>query len=262
MNISFIGFGNIAKSIAKGLMHDKSNKLRASAPSLPIGIDGNGIQTCHDNLSVLPHADILILTVKPPQMRAVMEQISTVIPEGCLIISVATGINLCWFANYIPSKAVVRAMPNIAAAIGKSATPLIANENATNQQKQWAEQIFNRLGIITWAQKESDIDTFTALSGSGPAYVFLFMESMIKSAVKLGIAKDVATSFTIQTFNGALNLVTESELDIVELRKTVTSPAGTTAAAIEIFTQHGIDKLIDDAINAACKRAKVLGEAS
>ena len=189
----------------------------------------------------------------------VLTQIRTILPPHCLIISVAAGLSLTWFANRSPNTAVLRAMPNIAASIGLSATPLIANEFVTETQKQCAEQIFTRLGLITWATKESDIDAFTALSGSGPAYIFMFMDAMIKAAIDLGLADDVAKSFTLQTFHGALNVASESKLNLVELRKKVTSPAGTTAAAIEVLTEHGFNDLIFDAMKAACERARALG---
>ena len=259
MNISFIGFGNMAKAMAKGLLRDKKNILRATAPSLATGTNENGIRTYSDNLAVIADADIIILAVKPAQVALVFAQISPSLPLHCLVISIATGISLPWFATHSPGTAVVRAMPNIAAAIGKSATPLIANPLVTSQQKQWTEQIFTCIGLTTWAKKEEDIDTFTALSGSGPAYIFLFMDAMITAAIKLGLPHEIAKSFTLQTVDGALSLATESKLDLVELRKMVTSPAGTTAAAIDVLTEHHFDKLIFTAMKAAHDRARVLG---
>ncbi len=259
MKISFIGFGNMAKAMAKGLLLDEKNELRAASPSLPIGINEHGIRTYPDNLAIVPDADIIILAVKPAQITSVITQISTKIPTQCLVISIATGIGLPWFAQQIPGIAIVRAMPNIAASIGKAATPLIANEFVTEKQKQWAKQLFTGIGLITWVQKEADIDSFTALSGSGPAYIFMFMEAMIKAAIALGITDDIAKSFALQTFDGALSLASESKLELIELRKMVTSPAGTTAAAIEVLTEHGFEELIYAAMKAAYDRARVLG---
>ena len=259
MNISFIGFGNMAKAMAQGLLQQKEYKLRAAAPSLPIGINANGIKTFYDNLSVLPDADVIILAVKPALMENVFTQIHTKLPSNCLVISIASGISLPWFEKRSPGTAIVRAMPNIAAAISKAATPLIANKFVTDEQKNWAEQIFTNIGLMTWAQKESDIDVCTALSGSGPAYIFMFMDAMIKTATALGLAEDIAKSFTIQTFSGALSLASKSESNLAQLRQSVTSPAGTTAAAIEVFTQHGFDELIHAAMKAALDRAQILG---
>ena len=258
MKVSFIGFGNMAKAIAQGLLHHNDIELRAASPSSPIGIDENGIKTYRDNNAVLPDADVLILAVKPVHMADVLLSISTKIPPHCLLISVAAGLNLAWFAKHCKGAAIVRAMPNIAAAIGKSATPLIANECVTKAQKQRAEDIFTRIGLVSWTPNEADIDALTALSGSGPAYIFTFMEAMIQAAIRLGITEDIAESFALQTFVGAVSLVTESKLRIPQLRKKVISPAGSTAAALAVFTEHHFDELIFSAMKAASLRAKQL----
>lgn len=261
MKISFIGYGNIAKAIVPGLLKDKTYRIKAAAPSLPTDINEYGVQTYSDNLSVIPEADVIILAVKPALMSSVLGNInSAIIPKHCVVISIASGLSLSWFEKYLPQCAVVRAMPNIAAAMGKSATPMIANSHTTQPQLQIVESIFTRLGLITWVDNESDIDAFTALSGSGPAYIFLFMEAMIKAGVKLGINENVAKSFALQTVNGALGLATQSKLSISELRKTVTAPAGTTAAALEVLTRHHFEGMIEEAMQAACERAKQLGK--
>lgn len=249
----------MAQAIAKGLLHNKSNQLQASAPSLAVGINDLGIKTNSDNLAVIADADVIILAVKPTYMATVLTEISANIPHHCLVISIAAGLSLPWFAKRIANTALVRAMPNMAAALGKSATPLIANHLVTEEQKQWTEQIFSSIGLYSWTKHEFDMDAFTALSGSGPAYIFMFMEAMIKAAVSLGIAENIAHTFALQTFKGSLSLITESKLSLHELRKSVTSPAGTTAAAIEVLTQHGFDELIFAAMKAASDRAAELG---
>ena len=124
-------------------------------------------------------------------------------------------------------------MPNTPASVGLAATPMIANEHTSSKQKQQAELIFSQIGITTWAKNEEDMDSFTALSGSGPAYVFLFMEAMIEAAVALGLNESIAKTFTFQTFNGALKLAQNSDLSLTQLRTKVTSPGGTTAAALD-----------------------------
>lgn len=261
MKISFIGFGHMAKAIAQGLLANSNNQLRAVAPSLPIGINDDGIKTHHDNLAIIPDADIIILAIKPAQMDAVFTQIRPALAPDCLVISIAAGINLPWFEKHASkSLAIVRAMPNMAAAVGKSATPLIANAYTTPQQKQAAEQVFATVGLTAWVQQESDMNALTALSGSGPAYVFLFMEALIKAAMDLGLGEDIAKSFTLQTVFGALSLATESTQDLAELRHRVTSPAGTTAAAIDVFTERGLDEIVFAAMKAAHDRAHQLGK--
>ncbi len=261
MNISFIGYGNIANAIITGLQLNKVHKIRASAPSLPNGIDKTGINTYSNNVDAIAGADIIILAVKPSIMNSVLEQINThALPKNCLIISVASGLSLSWFGKHLPHISIVRAMPNIATALGKGATPMIANDFVTQEQKQRAEEIFANLGLITWACKESDIDAFTALSGSGPAYIFLFMEAMIKAAVGLGVEEKIATSFALQTFVGAITSATQSSLTLHELRKTVTSTGGTTAAALEVFARYHLDSIVDEAMKAAFERAQQLGQ--
>ena len=244
--------------MAVGLL-DHNHHLRASSPSLPEGINDNGIKTSADNLSVVADADIIILAVKPALMDTVLKEIGKSIPKHCLVISVATGLSLPWFANYAPNAAIVRAMPNIAAAIGESATPLIANALVSAEQKKWAEAIFTCIGNITWVKNEADIDAFTALSGSGPAYVFLFMEAMIKAGVDLGIEEKIATSFALQTVHGAVCLASQSKQGLADLRKSVTSPAGTTAAALDVFSNEGFEEIVHAAIRAAFERARELG---
>jgi pyrroline-5-carboxylate reductase len=259
MKISFIGFGNIAKAMAQGFLTDKKNELRAAAPSLSLGITEDGIKTTSDNVAIVSDADIIILAVKPAKINEVFAEISAHLPPDCLVISVASGIRLAWFKQHNANIAVVRAMPNIAAAIGKSATPLVANSLVSAEQQSWAEQLFNRIGITTWVEQESDIDAFTALSGSGPAYVFLFMEAMMNAGMKLGLSEQVVKEFTLQTFAGALTLASEKDVLVAELRRKVTSPAGTTAAALEVFAKGGLSDLVEAAIIAAQSRAKALG---
>lgn len=256
MKISIIGFGNMAKAMTKALANNKSNQIQVSAPSLSVGTNMAGIKTHSDNLAILSNAEVIILAVKPVLMHPVLDQIRPALPADCLIISVASGIRLARFGLNL---AVVRAMPNIAAALSQSATPLIANEWVTEAQKQMAEDIFKSMGITTWIEDESQIDAFTALSGSGPAYVFLFMEAMVNAAVTLGLSQEVATSFTLQTVQGALSLAKPQEASLGELRASVTSPAGTTAAALNVLVDRGFETLVYDAMNAACERAKQLG---
>ncbi|WP_028388268.1 pyrroline-5-carboxylate reductase [Legionella fairfieldensis] len=260
MKISFIGFGNLAKILAQSLATDDNYQIYASSPSLSVGKTREGIITHYDNLEIIADAEIIILAVKPVNMSAVLTQINTKLPENCLIISVAAGLTLAWLAQHCPKEqAIIRSMPNIAIAIGKGATPLFANSSVTPPQKRCAEQIFKRCGIITWATQETEMDVFTALSGSGPAYIFLFLEAMIDAAKHLGLNEEIAKIFALQTMDGALNLAMNSSLELSTLRKKVTSPAGTTAAAIDILQQQGFAQLIFKAMNAATERANQLG---
>lgn len=259
MNISFIGFGSMAKAIARRLVQEKKHQLSASAPSLVPGINQEGIQTHFDNKHFLKDCQIVIFAVKPMKMDAVFHEIVAEIPSECLIISVAAGLTLDWFTKRITKPhALIRTMPNTPASIGLGATPMIANQTVSKEQKLWAESIFSTIGIIHWVSNEEQMDTFTALSGSGPAYMFSFVAAMAKSAVRLGLEASIAKQFAIQTGIGALKLAENSDLSLSELRTQVTSPGGTTAAALNVLDEH-LDELIHASLQAAKNRSQELG---
>ena len=175
MNISFIGYGNMAKAIARGLSQQGSYSLSAAAPSLSAGINKDQIHTHYDNKEIIKDAEVVILAVKPMKMSLILNEITHLLPPHCLLISVAAGLSLSWFAKHCrANQPLIRTMPNTPASVGLAATPMIANQFVSPEQKRQAEFIFSKIGITTWAKNEADMDTFTALSGSGPAYVFSF----------------------------------------------------------------------------------------
>ncbi len=259
MNISFIGYGNMAQAIARGLSQQDSCSLSAAAPSLSIGINKDQIHTHYDNKEVIKEAHIIILAVKPMKMSLVLNEIMPLLPPDCLLISVAAGLSLSWFAKHCrANQPFIRTMPNTPASVGLAATPMIANQFTSSEQKRQAEFIFSRVGITTWAKNEEDMDTFTALSGSGPAYVFSFLEAMVESAVALGLNESIAKTFALQTFSGALKLAQNDDLSLIQLRTKVTSPGGTTAAALSIMHEQ-LNALTLEAMRAAKQRAHELG---
>lgn len=259
MKISFIGYGKIARALISGWQNMQDYEFRAAAPSLENGITPEGIKTTSSNIEVTKDANIIILAVKPMQMDVVLAEIAETIPKNCLVISVATGLKLSWFAKRTPPKtAVIRAMPNIAAEVAQSATPLINNQYVNEQQRATTEKLFNAIGIITWVQQEDDIDIFTALSGSGPAYVFQFIQGMITAAINMGLDEKQATDFTLKTVSGATYLAINSNQSLQALTEQVTSKGGTTAAALRVFQEREFSNIIDEAMKAAQKRAKEL----
>lgn len=259
MKISFIGYGNMAKAIARGLIQQQAHSLYAAAPSLSVGVNEDQVCTHNDNKEVIKDADIIILAVKPFQMSQMLKEIMPSLQQDCLLISVAAGLNLSWFAAHCGSKqAVIRTMPNTPASVGLAATPMIANQYATTEQKQQAEVIFSQIGLTTWAKNEEDMDTFTALSGSGPAYVFSFISAMVDAAVTLGLDEESAHAFALQTVSGSLKLAQNTDLSLTQLRTKVTSPGGTTAAALGVLDQQ-LNDLILAAMSAAKKRAHEIG---
>lgn len=259
MNIHFIGFGNMAKAISQGLLKHTSHQLSASSPSLSMGINSEGIHTFHDNIDGISKADVIILAVKPVQMSIVLNEISHYLPAKGLLISIAAGLNLEWFANRCPPNyAVIRAMPNTPASVGLAATAMTANPYTTEDQKICADTIFKNIGITAWAPKEEEMDTFTALSGSGPAYLFLFTESLIEAAVSLGLDPLIARDFALQTVAGSIKLAQNSKSSLNQLRTQVTSAGGTTAAALAVLDKK-LNNLLLDAMKAAKVRAEELG---
>ncbi len=260
MNIGFIGFGSMAKAIARGLIKENKHQLFASAPSLAVGINKDKIHTYYDNKELIKKADIIILSVKPSQMNAVLKDIRPELPNSSLIISVAAGLSLEWFAQKLTKPyPLIRTMPNTPASIGLGATPMIANSFTTVEQQQWAEAIFSTIGIVHWVSKEEDMDSFTALSGSGPAYVFLFVEALVNAALALGLEAEIAQRFALQTCKGALKLAEDGNLSLSQLRTQVTSPGGTTAAALDVLYPQ-LNELISSALHAAKMRAQELGK--
>lgn len=258
MNIGFIGFGNIAKALAARLHNTDRYTLYASSPRLsektyPF------IHGSTDNTWVAQKADCLIIAVKPAKVRLVLEEIAHFIHKDTVIISLATGIPLQTLnALSTPNQPIVRAMPNTPVSIGEGATALIHNAQVSPTQKHLVETLFSTTGKCTWVSSEAEMDALTALSGSGPAYVFLFAQALTKAGVAIGIPQALAQEFTIQTLRGASALMEQSGETPEELRKKVTAEGGTTAAAINILENHQFEEIIKEAVHAANARAKIL----
>jgi pyrroline-5-carboxylate reductase len=154
-----------------------------------------------------------------------------------------------------PDAAIVRCMPNTPALLQCGASGLFANENCSAEQRGFAETILSAVGITCWVKSEEDLDAITALSGSGPAYFFLFMEAMIDAGLSLGLDRDVATTMATQTALGAARMAIESDVDLTELRRRVSSPGGTTIEAIQSFQQDKLEEVVARAMRAASDRA-------
>ncbi len=262
-NITFIGAGNIGRALMVGLISTgtSAEKITVSNPStekLQWLQEHLNVQTTQDNIDAVKNADIVVLAVKPSVMPVVCKELKAVITERSpLIISVASGITTqmieAWFGA---NPAIVRAMPNTPAAVSAGATGLYANDFATEEQKELAESLFRAVGISVWLDKEALIDSVIAVSGSGPAYCFLFMEAMQQAAQSMGLDENVARLLTSQTVLGAARMAMETEQNVMQLRESVTSPNGTTEAAINVFEAGNIRQLIVDAMQAARNRSE------
>ena len=265
--IGFIGAGNMARSMAGGLIANDwpKNKILLSDPD-EVQRQGAqqalGVEIVVKNAAVVDRADILVLAVKPQSLAEVVAEIAGPLAEkNPLIISIAAGILTGDLIKWIGREApVVRVMPNTPALIGSGASGLYANEYTNEEQREQAETIMRATGVTVWVKDEALLDIITALSGSGPAYFLLVMEVMESAATKAGLDQKSARLLTLETALGAAKMALESSVDPATLRQRVTSAGGTTEAAIKILEQGKIDQLFTSAINAATTRSKELAE--
>lgn len=266
-SIAFIGGGNMARCIIGGLLKQgfEKSELHVSEPYAPTRealSEELGLTVVDDNRQVAQATQVWLFAVKPQVMKAVCAQLrETAQNRKPLIISIAAGITAkqldAWLGGDLP---VVRVMPNTPALLGAGASGLYANARVDAAQKHIAEQLFRATGLCTWIADESLMDTVTALSGSGPAYVFLLCEAMQAAAEQQGLPTEAARALAVQTFVGAAKMLDESGEPADVLRQRVTSPNGTTFAAVTAFEQGGLRELVQTALVAATARGKTLSQ--
>lgn len=209
--------------------------------------------------AVSTDVDCILLAVKPQSMDGVLQQLAAKNSKA-LVLSIAAGKTLGYFEQHLGAgAAVVRAMPNTPAIIGKGISALIANKNVNEQQKQLAEALLRAAGRIVWLEEEAQMDAVTAISGSGPAYVFLFLDAFIAAGIAQGLPEEIATELAVQTVRGSVKLTQKSNESLAQLRKNVTSPGGTTEAALKVLMKgDALKHLLHEAVEAAAKRSKEL----
>lgn len=267
VKITFVGAGNMASSLVGGLIAKGfvAQNISASDPyevSLKNMTSLYGVRTAVDNNVAIAAADVVILAVKPQVMKTVAENIrSTVQKNKPLLISIAAGISLQSLQSWLgETTAIVRCMPNTPALVQLGATGMFANAHVNATQKQLAKNILDAVGVSLWLKSEAELDAVTALSGSGPAYYFLLMEAMIKAGVAQGLDVDTAKKLTLQTALGAATMAMQSADEPAELRRKVTSPKGTTEAAIASFQKNNFEGIVKGALDAAEKRSVSLSQ--
>lgn len=264
--ITFIGAGNMAASIIGGLIEQgyRADSITATDPNdeaLARIQQSYAIQVNKDNLAACESADVVILAVKPQVLKTVCAHIAPVVRHKPLIVSIAAGITIGQLCQWLDDKMpVVRCMPNTPALVQLGATGLYANEWVSDGQKEIAEQLLGAVGLISWLENEQQLDVVTAVSGSGPAYYFLLMEAMIEAAVSQGLSKQQATELTLQTALGAAKLAQNSDVDVAELRRRVTSPGGTTEQAIHTYEERDLRTIVAEAMKACADRAASLAK--
>lgn len=205
-------------------------------------------------------AEVLFLAIKPQAMDAVLPPLRHLVSDRTVVVSVAAGTTLRFLKDHLGDAAMVRAMPNTPAMIGRGVTGAFADARVTEAQKDQVDSLLRVSGPVEWVAKESDIDAVTALSGSGPAYVFHLVECMAEAGRKLGLPADLAMRLARETVSGAGELLHRSPEPAERLRQNVTSPGGTTAAALSVLmAQDGMQPLFDRALAEARKRAEELG---
>mgnify|MGYP003624357231 CR=1 FL=1 len=267
--IAFIGAGNMATALIKGLLAQAypCQLIWAADPNneqLQSLKNDTGINISGDNELVIGHADILVLAVKPQMIQEVLLPLqSALAKKPLLLISIAAGISIQSLEALSSARQpVIRCMPNTPALVQAGASALFANTQASEEQKQSAESILAAVGTVCWLQQESDMDVVTALSGSGPAYFFLFTEALRQAAITLGLDADIANQLALQTAFGSAKLALNSEDDIAELRRKVTSPGGTTAAALAQLEKDDFNSIIARALKQAKTRSEELALSS
>lgn len=260
--IAFIGAGNMAAALIKGLLQDghPADNITAADPDrqkLDRISEQSLIHTTTDNSAAVAASDVVVIAVKPQIVAQVAAGIAaTVAQREPLLISIAAGIPTPHLQQWLgESAAIVRAMPNTPAMLQAGATGLFAADRVSAEQHSLAESIMRAVGLTIWVDEEAQIDTVTAVSGSGPAYFFLFMEHMIRAAKALGLPDESAHLLTLQTALGASRMALESDDNPATLRAMVTSPGGTTERAINSLEEGGLEQLVLNAMRAARERS-------
>ena len=267
MRIGIIGGGFMGEAFLRGILRAEVASPTEIAVAEPIedrrqALAEHGARVTDDPESACIGADLVLLAVKPDDLPAVAESLAGAIPPDAVLVSIAAGVRLADVRSHSGHRAAVRVMPNLPAAIGEGAAVYFAAPELRSEQLARVQQVLRGVAtaVIEVADDEA-VDLATALHGSGPAYVYMVIESMIDSAVRLGMKRTDATALVLATVAGSARYAIESGEHPAALRNAVTSPGGTTAAAVAELEAAGLRAAIDDAIEAAFVRALDLGEA-
>ncbi len=265
MKMTFIGGGNMGEAMLAAVL----SKGQATPQTVWLSdIDDNrrryleekyGVAVTGDNRLAAESGEVVVLAIKPQNLGGVMAELKGRLKSGQLVLSIIAGAKLGTLSRGLSHGAIVRAMPNTPARIGEGISVWTATDGTTPRQKDGAAAILAAMGREIYVADEDYLDMATAVSGSGPAYVFLLIESLVAAAVDIGLPPDVALELALQTVAGSGHFARISDSSPAELRKMVTSPGGTTAAALRKLGEGGFSELIKQAVTAAYNRAKELG---
>ena len=263
--IAFIGSGAMAEAMIAGLIRQKLAKpeeLFAAGPRPERGEELNkkyGVKPFTDNSQAVHNADVVVLSVKPQRLTHVMKTLKGVHPDA-LVLSIIAGAGFKKISTGLKHNAVVRSMPNTPAQIGKGITVWTASSAVTEAQKEIARAILSALGEEVFVEEENYLDMATALSGTGPAYVFLFMEALIDAGVHMGLPRRLSEKLVVETLRGSVEYYCKAEHHPAALRNQVTSPGGTSAEALYYLEKAGFRTAISRSVWAAYQRSLELGK--
>jgi pyrroline-5-carboxylate reductase len=259
--IGFIGGGNMAEAMIKGIFAKHSKDIIVSEPrdERRMYLEKTyNIKTIPDNKEVVKNCNIIILAVKPQNMDDVTAEIAEMITSDKLIVSIAAGITLSYLSSRLKTSKIIRVMPNTPALVQEGMSVMSMSECIHDKEIGLIKDIFMSIGMLLMLP-EKYMNAVTALSGSGPAFFAYFVEAMMEGGIKIGLGKDEVTKLTIQTLLGTAKLL-DTGMPPSKLREMVTSPGGTTAAGLKVFEEKGLRDIVISALESATNRACELGE--
>lgn len=268
LNVAFVGAGAMASAMIGGLL-----SRREVEPEGVVASDRHqerldavrgqfAVRTTLDNVAAARQAQAVVLSVKPQVLPGVLAELRGAVEPGALVVSIVAGATIRSIAAGLAHRAIVRTMPNTPAQVGEGMTVWTATPEVSERQREQARAIVAALGRQLFVEEEKFLDMATAVSGSGPAYVFLMMEALMDAAVHLGFSRDAARELVVQTIRGSAVYAERQPAHPAELRNRVTSPGGTSAAALYQLEKGGFRTVMSDAVQAAYRRSVALGEMS
>jgi pyrroline-5-carboxylate reductase len=265
MNLALLGGGRMGEALATGLLTSgwdrgdlavaevDAERRRVLEEQFP------GVRVVPSAAWAAADADVLVVAVKPGDVSDALDACAPALADGALVLSIAAGVTIAALERAVPGRAVVRAMPNTGALVGRGAAAIAGGAHATEAHLELAERVLGAVGIVVRVP-EAQLDAVTGLSGSGPAYVFLLAEAMIEGGVLVGLPRPTADALVRQTLLGAATLLTDADGTPEALRAAVTSPGGTTAAGLHVLEAKGMRAAVMGAVDAATRRSRELGD--
>lgn len=265
LRIAFVGSGAMGEAMIKGLLDRGMVMPGQVVASDPVAArrtqltNAFGVQTTDDNAAAVREADVVVLCVKPQVAGKVMSALAGVVRPDALVVSIMAGVSIETISAALQHERIVRSIPNTPAQVGKGMTVWTATPSVTTEQRGHAAEVLGALGDELVVTEERYLDMATGLSGSGPGFVFLLIEAMIDAGVQIGFARPDAARLVLQTIEGSVALMRETNMHPAELRNRVTSPGGTTAAGLYELEAGGVRAIMARAVDAAYRRSQELG---